>query len=382
MLVDLHAHFPMHLLEPRQADTHAAVVAPWPGSPWRAVVLQILSRLFNYQGPGGAPAVTVELCRQGDVGAIFSVLFEPFDEMDLDEPYGAPPRSRYVESLRKQIALVEKDIAREETLGRAQIVRNPDALDQAIAAGRVGLIHCIEGGFALGASESEIAASVAEFAQKGVAYVTLAHLFWRGVAMNAPAIPFMPDPLYKLVFPQQGDVGLTALGEAAVRAMAEHHVLVDVTHMNENAIDHTFRVMDPSTPVISSHIACRIGSHEYNIADRHIAEIGRRGGVMGVIACEHWACDGIPTPKTFAESVNVVCTHIDRIVAVTGSDDHVAIGSDFDGYIKPALAELEHEGRMKALQAALTDRYGAARAEKFCSGNLLALLRRYWRGGP
>jgi hypothetical protein len=37
---------------------------------------------------------------------------------------------------------------------------------------------------------------------------------------------------------------------------------------------------------------------------------------------------------------------------------------------------------MKALQAALTDRYGAARAEKFCSANLLALLRRYWRGGP
>jgi microsomal dipeptidase-like Zn-dependent dipeptidase len=103
---------------------------------------------------------------------------------------------------------------------------------------------------------------------------------------------------------------------------------------------------------------------------------------MGVIACEHWACDGIPTPKTFAESVNVICTHIDRIVSVTGSDDHVAIGSDFDGYIKPALAELEHEGRMKALQAALSDRYGAARAEKFCSANLLALLRRYWRGGP
>ena len=62
--------------------------------------------------------------------------------------------------------------------------------------------------------------------------------------MNAPAIPFMPDPLYKLLFPQRGDVGLTALGEAAVRAMAEHHVLVDITHMNEKAIDHTLRLLD------------------------------------------------------------------------------------------------------------------------------------------
>ena len=67
---------------------------------------------------------------------------------------------------------------------------------------------------------------------------------------------------------------------------------------------------------------------------------------------------------------------------MTGSDDHAAIGSDFDGYIKPALAELENEGHMKALQAALIDRYGAARAEKFCASNLLDLLRRYWRGGP
>jgi len=348
-------------------------------------VLQLLSRLFNYQGPGGGPAITVELCRQGEVGTVFSVLFEPFDEMDLAEPYGAPPRSHYVESLRKQIKRVEEELGREQALGRASIVRNPAALDEAIEAGRVAFIHCIEGGFALGATEAEVADSVGEFARKGVAYVTLAHLFWRGVAMNAPAIPFIPDPVYRLLFPQRGNVGLTALGEAAVRAMAEHHVLVDVTHMNERAIDHTFRLLDGmgEPPLIASHIACRIGNAEYNLSDRVIAEIGRRGGVMGVIFCEHWACDGaIPTPKTLAESVEVVCTHIDRICAVTRSDDHVAIGSDFDGYIKPALAELEHEGRMKALQAALVERYGAERAERFCSGNLLDLLHRYWLGGP
>jgi hypothetical protein len=37
---------------------------------------------------------------------------------------------------------------------------------------------------------------------------------------------------------------------------------------------------------------------------------------------------------------------------------------------------------MKPLQEALVARYGAARAEKFCSTNVLDLLRRYWRGGP
>ena len=59
--------------------------------------------------------------------------------------------------------------------------------------------------------------AVERLADSGVAYVTLAHLFWRQVATNAPAIPFLPDWLYRRVFPQP-DRGLTELGTAAVRA--------------------------------------------------------------------------------------------------------------------------------------------------------------------
>jgi hypothetical protein len=203
MIVDLHAHYPMHLLPPREADTHAWVLERWPGSGWRSVLLEVLSRLFNYQGPGGGPGVTVDLLREGKVGAALSVLYAPFDEMDLDEPYGAPPRSKYVDSLRRQMQTVEEETTREAAHGRAELVRNPAALDAAIQAGRVAIVHCIEGGFALGANEAEIAATVEEFAGRGVAYITLAHLFYRGVAQNAPALPFVPDPLYKLVFPQK-----------------------------------------------------------------------------------------------------------------------------------------------------------------------------------
>jgi microsomal dipeptidase-like Zn-dependent dipeptidase len=79
--------------------------------------------------------------------------------------------------------------------------------------------------------------------------------------------------------------------------------------------------------------------------------------------------------------MKTILAHIDRIRGVTRSDDHVAIGSDLDGYIKPALPGLEHMGRMKALQDALVEHYGPARAEKYCSTNVLDLLRRYWRGG-
>jgi microsomal dipeptidase-like Zn-dependent dipeptidase len=384
MIVDLHAHFPMHLMPREQADTHAWVLKPWPGSPWRSAILQVLSKLFNYQGPGGDPGVTVDLMKQGNVGAALSVLYAPFDEMDLSAPYGAPPRSQYVKSLRDQMDLVESTIAADAQ--NAAMARNPQQLKDVMDSGRVAIVHCVEGAFALGADETEIAATVEEFAGRGVAYVTLAHLFYRGVAQNAPALPFLPDPLYKLVFPQKGDdKGLTPLGEAAVRAMVAHKVLVDVTHMNDLAIEDTLTLLDQTgerPPVIASHIACRLGKAGYNLSDDAIREIGDRGGVIGVIACEHWAADGRKTPKTFNESVDLICEHIERVRKVTKSDASVAIGTDLDGYIKPALKGLEHLGLMKDLEQALVARYDATLAERFCSGNLLAVLNGYWRGAP
>jgi membrane dipeptidase len=382
VLVDLHAHYPMHVLDPDRVDTRAAVRGRRPGGRWKTIVVDLLSRLFNYEGPGDSPSVTIELMREGDVGAILSVLYSPFDEMDLGLPYGAPPRKQYIDSVLDQIDRVEAHVA-EEPLG-AIVALDPAALDAAILAGRNALVHCIEGGFALGATPAEIDANVTTLAGRGVAYVTLAHLFWREVATNAPALPFMPDKLYRIVFGEPAE-GLTALGKAAAAAMAREGVLVDITHMSDRAVDDTFATLAPDVPVIASHIGCRFdGAAEYNMRDETIREIARRRGVMGVIVCEHWASAGPPKRKLggFDDSFALVCEHIDRIHQVTGSHDFTAIGSDLDGWIKPALPELEHLGRMRRFQEALAGRYGSEVSAKIAGGNALELLRRAWRGAP
>jgi membrane dipeptidase len=149
VLVDLHAHYPMHVIPAERANTRAAVRARRPGGRWKAILVDLLSRLFNYQGPGDNPSVTVQLMHAGDVGAILSILYSPFDEMDLDLPYGAPPRAHYFQSVLDQIDAVEAHVAG-EPLG-ATVAHDPAALEQAILAGRSAIVQCIEGGFALGA---------------------------------------------------------------------------------------------------------------------------------------------------------------------------------------------------------------------------------------
>src|SRR5579872_7056012 len=107
MLVDLHAHYPMHLLPPDQRRSHDHVRA-YSRRRWQAMLVNLISRVANYQGPGDTPSVTEALMREGNVGVALSVLYAPLDEMDLTQSYGAPPRGAYFQDLIAELELVEE----------------------------------------------------------------------------------------------------------------------------------------------------------------------------------------------------------------------------------------------------------------------------------
>jgi microsomal dipeptidase-like Zn-dependent dipeptidase len=385
MIADLHSHYPMHVVPsaPKEADTLDAIVAARERlrirDRFRARVVALASRFANYRDFFSGPRVTIPLLREGGVGVALSVLYSPFDELDLKRPYGSPPGRDYFADLIRQLEAVEEELAGHPD---AEAVHDPAQLDAALGAGRVALVHCVEGGFHLGASEVEVERNVGELARRGVAYITLAHLFWRRVATDANALPFLPDWAYALLFPQPR-IGLGELGQAAVRAMVDERVLVDISHMTRRGRDETLTLLerlDPSreVPVIASHAAYRFGGQHYNLGTRAIERIAERDGVVGLILAEHQTTDGLRRRRTqtLDDSLEVLFAHLDRLREITGSHRHAAIGSDLDGFIKPTLAGLDDASRLAELERGLVNRYGPEDAELIASGNVLRLLRR------
>jgi microsomal dipeptidase-like Zn-dependent dipeptidase len=384
-LVDLHAHYPMHVI-PRVHGRTKAIRAAWQAARFKAQLIGFISLFLNYQGHNHTPGVRIELMRKGRTAIAASVLYPPIDE--FLPKYGEAPDPESFGRLKEQIQSVESHLAGCE---HAAVAYTRDQIDAARAAGKIAVLHCVEGGLLIGADVEAIADNVAWLAgEKGVLYITPAHLFYRGIAAQAPALPFLSDKTYHELFPIPDDVdGLTDLGRALVTACVANRVLVDVTHMTERAIDVTLELIDgldreagrqQPTPVIASHMACRLSDMGlgYNLSERHIKAIADRGGVMGIINCPHYLSDAdVSETRSRSESMSLVRTNIDRIRDVTGGYASVGIGTDLDGYCKPALYAYEDEEKMALFQDDLVDAYGLATAQEICSGNALRVLD--WR---
>jgi len=170
VIADLHNHYPMHLVP----DAHASLLklVTTARGRWRlldqlqARVVGMASRIANYQSFHSGPRSTIPLMRAGGVGVALSVLYVPFDEMDADKRYHHPPSDAYIHSVLRHLDEVEEEIA-EHHADQATVARNPGELDEALAAGRVTLVHCLEGGFHLGLSPEAIQRAVDELAERG-----------------------------------------------------------------------------------------------------------------------------------------------------------------------------------------------------------------------
>jgi len=238
------------------------------------------------------------------------------------------------------------------------------------------LFHCIEGGFAFGGDPG----NVAKVAARGVAYVIPAHLFFRGVATCENAFPFLPDELFDDLNPEQdSNTGLTQVGKDIVSEIFRNKMIVDVTHCTQLARNDIFAIARnfPGSPVISSHNGVQHQSnYPLNLSDDAIRQIADTGGVIGVILFPHWLRQ--PDDQIFGSRKLSLVLDTMQHIANVANFDHVAIGTDLDGFIEP-VEDCDKYSKTPALVSAIQARF-PQHADQILSGNALRVLAAGWKG--
>jgi microsomal dipeptidase-like Zn-dependent dipeptidase len=349
MIADLHCHYPMHLV----AGEHDA---GGPKEGWRSRlvddveggILDLVAKVVNDAEWDSDWRVSLEGLKTGGAGIVCSVLYWPASEFDPLHLNEKPPLDSDFDYIKRQLEVVEASLPDTTADGTpVSVAKTAADLDSP----GIRFFHCIEGGFQLGADLAMLDERVQWLSQQGVLYITVAHLFYRQVATEAPAIPAFTDQEFLEIFPEPRDVGLTELGEQLIEAMYRHKILIDISHMSERAVQATFELVErleqgnPKTdyPIIATHVGMRSAgpaarAQEYNLADATVRKIAERGGVIGLISSQHQLGD------TYSESDSaaLIEAHLDAIGAVVGDASSIAaLGTDIDGFIKPTLSGFE-----------------------------------------
>lgn len=159
----------------------------------------------------------------------------------------------------------------------------------------------------------------------------------------------------------EGNHGLTDFGRAVVAEIASRKMILDVAHSSPQVARDVLEMTD--IPIVVSHTGVHSNCPvKRNYPDDLMRDIAATGGVIGI---GYWAdvtCDDSPA--------GIARTIMAGIAAV--GEDHVSLGSDFDGSVATTLDTSE----LAAITQALMDA-GATEAQirKVMGENMLRVLR-------
>jgi membrane dipeptidase len=235
--------------------------------------------------------------------------------------------------------------------------------------------------------------NVGYFHDRGIRYITLTH----GKDNHICDSSYDTTRTWK---------GLSAFGRQVVAEMNRVGIMVDVSHISDDAF---YQVMEISkAPAIASHSSCRAFTpgFERNMSDDMIKALARNGGVIMInygssfLSKDYQEKEdkvrplirdymrknklsfGDPKLDEFIAvvakeqnfrnvDISVVADHIDHVVKLVGVD-HVGLGSDFDGVGPTLPVGLEDASKMPNLIYLLLKRgYSDADIRKICGENVL-----------
>jgi membrane dipeptidase len=212
----------------------------------------------------------------------------------------------------------------------------------------------IENGYAIGDDLS----MVESYYDLGARYMTLSH------SSNNDICDSSTDPQG----PEHG--GLSRFGEDVVAEMNRLGMMVDVSHISDEAVWDVLAIT--TAPIIASHSNARVlYDHPRNLSDDLLDAIAENGGVVQVNLL--YVSPNDPDTGERISTVSDVVDHIDHIVEVAGID-HVGIGTDFDG--GGVVDGCEDVSKLEAITLELVKRgYTKNEIRKIWSGNFMRVFR-------
>jgi microsomal dipeptidase-like Zn-dependent dipeptidase len=231
--------------------------------------------------------------------------------------------------------------------GRLRIIRSQADLEavleaRANGASVVGAIYGIEGGHPL---EGDLA-NLDKLEAAGMRVLGLQHFFDNelGGSLHGSGTP-----------------GLTDFGRAVIAEVERRGMILDLAHSSPRVAAEALEMV--SMPVIVSHTG--IYSHcpvKRNFLDPLMVAVARTGGVIGIGYWRDVTCDDSPAgiASTIRAAIDVV------------GEDHVSLGSDFDGSVTTAFDTSELPALTHAL---LAEGLSEAQIRKVMGENMLRVLR-------
>ena len=255
---------------------------------------------------------------------------------------------------------------------------------QQFAQGKISLALGMENGAPI-----ETLEDLLHFYNRGIRYITLTHSKVNQLSDSS----FDANRQWN---------GLSPLGKEVVAEMNRLGIMVDVSHISDEAF---YQVIALSTaPVIASHSSSRhfTPGFERNMSDTMIQKLGENGGSIDINFGSSFLVDSIRQGemgiwKYFQENkvrpdsdegkeyvqryrektglgyadVSDVMAHVDRAVKLAGVD-HVGLGSDFDGVgdsLPTGLKDVSFYPNL--IYELLKKGYSEEDIAKICAGNVL-----------
>lgn len=179
--------------------------------------------------------------------------------------------------------------------------------------------------------------------------------------------------------------GLTALGKELLRQMMDLGIVLDATHLTDEAFWEAMELFDG--PVWASHNNCRaLVPHQRQFSDEQIQALIERDALIGM-AFDAWMMHpgwvrGVTKPREAGVNLERIVMHVDHICQMAGSVRNVGIGTDLDGGFgrEQCPHDLETYADLRNLVAILQRRgYSEADVQAIMHGNWIRRLNEIWK---